>query len=127
MRFLLIAIVMMGTAQGALANHHEKHKKLHAVKKASKDTVQVIFSNILEDGKKVWLPKSITLVPGEYEFVLRNHLSEPHGFEIKGMTKMPIVVPKNGTKLVRVNAKKGNYDIKCHMHPAHVGAKLVVQ
>ena len=85
------------------------------------------FTTVEIQGKKVWLPVSTQIVPGKYLLQLKNTLSAPHGFEIKGLTAKAIVVPANGSKSVEVDAKKGDYKITCHMHPAHVGATLVVK
>ena len=93
--------------------------------KTAKPTT-LIFTNIMHDGKKVWIPRSTDVVPGKYTFELVNNLAAPHGFEIKGLVK-PVVVPAHGKKQVTVDMKKGNYKISCHMHPAHVGAEIIVK
>jgi plastocyanin len=100
-------------------------------KVAAKAPVEsVTFTNKMVDGKKTWTPGEGKVKAGDaVELTLVNTLPEPHGFSIPGMTD-EIVVNANETKIVTVAAgkvKAGSYDIKCQLHPAHVGAKLTVQ
>ena len=92
-----------------------------------KGTRVVRIPNILKDGKKTWLPVEIKANTGEMvQLVLVNTLDAPHGFEIPGFLK-PQVVEANKTMKVKFKAAKaGTFDFKCHLHPAHVGGKIIV-
>lgn len=88
----------------------------------------LVFENKMVDGKKTWLPAISSVdIAEKVTIKLVNTLPEPHGFEIAGITR--VEVKGNETKeVVLAGLKKGQtYDIKCHLHPAHVGAKLAVK
>ena len=89
---------------------------------------EVVFENRLVEGKKTWLPSIVQANNGEsLRFKLINKLNAPHGFFIKDYTE-PVIVKGNSTKILPVIvAKKGTYAVKCHLHPAHVGAQIVVK
>ena len=108
---LLISVALLFTNAG------------FAAKKPKSKPTTIVFTNIEHDGKKVWIPRATEVVPGNFTFELVNTLAAPHGFEIKGLVK-PVVVPAHGKKKVTVDLKKGDYQVSCHMHPAHVGAKI---
>ena len=90
-------------------------------------TRQVRVPNIMKGGKKTWLPAEIRAAKGEkVQLVLVNTLDAPHGFEIKGVVKA-VVVPAASEVLVDFTAAAaGDYEFRCHMHPAHVGGRLKV-
>jgi plastocyanin len=86
------------------------------------------FRTVLVDGKKTWVPALTTLAAkGQVNATLINELAEPHGFEIPGVVKPVVVEPKKPTKVSFTLDAAGDYDVKCHLHPAHVGAKLSVK
>lgn len=86
------------------------------------------FTNKLVDGKKTWLPLTVTLPSGkDSTLTLVNTLTEPHGFEVPGIIS-PVVVGSGETKTVVLKAPKaGHYKIKCQLHPAHVAGEITVQ
>ena len=92
---------------------------------AKPETAAVTFENKLVDGKKTWLPAVAKVKAGEKIVIkVTNTLAEPHGFEIPG--KVTEVIPANESKMVTLSSiKKGEtLEVKCQLHPAHVGAKL---
>jgi nitrosocyanin len=116
------------TGVATLANAEDAKTETKVAAKAPVDSLT--FTNKLVDGKKTWTPGEGKVKAGDaVELTLVNTLPEPHGFAIKGLTE-DLVVNANETKTVSIPADKvkaGAYDIKCQLHPAHVGAKLVVQ
>jgi hypothetical protein len=97
-------------------------------KDAVSEIEKIEFVNVLVGDKKVWQPSDAKLTQGKkYEIVLKNTLSEPHGFEVPGLTE-PLVVFANESKTVIVSpTKAGTFPFKCQLHPAHVGGTLTVQ
>lgn len=92
---------------------------------APAEIAAVTFENKLVDGKKTWLPAVAKVKAGEKIMIkVTNTLGEPHGFEIPG--KMTEVIPAHESKMVTLSSiKKGEtLEVKCQLHPAHVGAKL---
>lgn len=89
---------------------------------------KVTFEAKLVNGKKTWLPGDVKVGEGtEVEATIKNNLSEPHGFAIDGMVE-PMVVNAGETKSVKFVAKgKGHHEVRCQLHPAHIGASLTVQ
>lgn len=84
------------------------------------------------DGKpstvKQWLPGTIIVKKGDdVELTLINNVpSGDHGFMIPDF-KITKVVKKGVKEVVKFKADKdGLFDMKCHLHPAHVGGQLLV-
>ena len=104
---------------------------LYLVGQASKPEevapIKIEMTNVLKDGKKVWLPGEAKVKAGaRVELVLKNDLMEEHGFQIPGLVD-PVVVPPHGTKTVSFDAiGEGQHPFTCHMHPAHVGGTLTI-
>lgn len=89
---------------------------------------KVTFTNKLVGGKKTWVPSETTMPAGKVEITLVNELADPHGFELDGLLKVPLVVGGKETKTVMVdNAAAGTYKYSCQMHPAHVGGEITVK
>jgi len=127
LRILFISAILCFSSLAMAEKKVPKKAKPAAAKTVAKAvTPTLTFTNIQSKGKIVWLPVSTQVIPGKYSLVLKNTLAVPHGFEIKGLVK-PTVVPANGTKTVIVDAKKGDYKVTCQLHPAHVGALLIVK
>jgi plastocyanin len=87
-----------------------------------------------KNGKTIWAPEKIEVFQGE-KFVLKmEHKMEGgfafHGVEI-GDLKLRFQVNRNQpmqTEVkIPVDMKPGTYEIKCHFHPAHQSAQLVVK
>ncbi len=98
---------------------------------------ELTFVNKMVGDKKTWVPQKtpIQFAKGQVVTIkLVNQLEAPHGFFINGMTD-PILVPgkrKGGVTpelsfSMQVTDKPGDYEFKCHMHPAHVGGMFKVQ
>ena len=87
----------------------------------------IVLVNYEINGVKQWNPGTIIVKAGEeVELELRNVAKGPHGFMIPafGITK---VIKANETQKITLKAdKKGLYEMKCHMHKAHVGGQLLV-
>ncbi len=84
------------------------------------------------DGKsttvKQWLPGTIVAKKGDdVELTLINNVpSGDHGFLIPDF-KITKVVKKGVKEVVKFKADKdGVFEMKCHLHPAHIGGQLVV-
>lgn len=84
------------------------------------------------DGKpsavKQWLPGTIIVKKGDdVELTLINNVpSGDHGFTIPDF-KIVKVVKKGVKEVVKFKADKdGLFNMKCQMHPAHVGGQLLV-
>lgn len=79
-------------------------------------------------GTKQWLPGTIIVKKGEVvELTLINDVpSGIHGFFIPDF-KVRKEVKKGTKEVVSFTAdKEGLFDMKCHLHPAHVGGQLLV-
>ena len=90
---------------------------------------QITIVNYETDGVKQWLPGTIIVKKGDdVEITLINNVpSGVHGFFIPDFNVRKDV--KKGVKeVVTFKAdKEGLFDMKCHLHPAHVGGQLLVQ
>jgi len=89
---------------------------------------QITLVNYETNGVKQWLPGTIIVKKGEtVELTLINNVpSGVHGFYLAdfGVRKE---VKKGVKEVVTFKAEKdGLFDMKCHMHPAHVGGQLLV-
>jgi len=88
----------------------------------------VIVNYETEGGVKQWLPGTIMAKKGDdIKITLINNVpSGIHGFNIPAF-KVRTEVKKGEKKVVKFKAdKEGLFEIKCHMHPAHVGGQLLV-
>lgn len=77
---------------------------------------------------KQWIPGTVIVKKGEdVEIKLINKApSGIHGFYIPAFN-VRVDVGKNKTKTVKFKADKtGLFDMKCHLHKAHVGGQLLV-
>lgn len=89
---------------------------------------KITIVNYETDGVKQWLPGTIMAKKGdEIEITLINNVpSGVHGFHIPAF-KVRTEVKKGEKKVVRFKAdKEGLFEMKCHMHPAHVGGQILV-
>ncbi len=88
----------------------------------------ITLVNYETDGVKQWLPGTIIAKKGdEIEITLINNVpSGVHGFFIPDFNVRKEV--KKGVKeVVTFKAdKEGLFNMKCHLHPAHVGGQLLV-
>ncbi len=90
---------------------------------------EVVFENKLVGDKKVWLPAEVKVKDGTSVTIkLINTLPEPHGFDLPGYADK-VVVQANETKTLKSFKanKKGKHAITCQLHPAHVGAALIIE
>jgi hypothetical protein len=119
--YLISIVGLMTYSMGAAADSKVSSSKAAKAR-------EVVFENQLVEGKKTWLPSTVKAQDGEHlTFRLVNKLGAAHGFYIKGYTE-PVIVTGNSTKILpEVVAKKGTYAVKCHLHPAHVGAQIIVK
>jgi nitrous oxide reductase len=93
---------------------------------AEKRTITLV--NYETDGLKQWLPGTIIVKKGDdVEITLINNVpSGVHGFFIPDY-KVRTEVKKGKKDVVKFKAEKdGLFDMKCHLHPAHVGGQLLV-
>lgn len=88
----------------------------------------ITLVNYETDGVKQWLPGTIIANKGDdIEITLINNVpSGDHGFFIPDF-KITKVVVKGKKEVVSFKADKvGIFNMKCHLHPAHVGGQLVI-
>ncbi len=95
---------------------------------ASAEKRQITLVNYETDGVKQWLPGTIIAKKGDtVELTLINNVpSGIHGFFIPvfGVRKE---VKRGVKEVVTFTAdKEGLHEMKCHMHPAHVGGQILV-
>lgn len=91
-------------------------------------TRSITLVNYEYEGVKQWLPGTIIVKKGEeVELTLINNVpSGIHGFFIPDFNVRK-EVKKGAKEIVKFKAdKEGLYNMKCHMHPAHVGGQLLV-
>ncbi len=86
--------------------------------------------NIDYEGSKIWVPSTLVVNEGDTVSIklINNVPGDPnqHGFAVPALN-VQVVVTRGTPETVELIAKKaGVYDIKCHLHPAHVGGQLVV-
>jgi nitrosocyanin len=77
---------------------------------------------------KQWLPGTVIVKKGDdVELTLINNVpSGDHGFMIPDF-KITKVVTKGKKEVVTFKAdKEGLFNMKCHLHPAHIGGQLLV-
>ncbi len=88
----------------------------------------ITLVNYETDGVKQWLPGTIIVQKGDdVEITLINNVpSGVHGFMIPDFNVRK-EVQKGKKEVVTFKAEKaGLFDMKCHLHPAHVGGQLLV-
>jgi nitrosocyanin len=91
-------------------------------------TRQITLVNYETDGVKQWLPGTIIAKKGDtIEITLINNVpSGIHGFFIPDFSVRKEVA-KGKKEVVTFKAdKEGLFEMKCHLHPAHVGGQLLV-
>jgi nitrosocyanin len=95
---------------------------------AQAETRKITLVNYETDGVKQWLPGTIMAKKGDtVEITLINNVpSGDHGFHIPAF-KITKVVKKGVKETVSFTADQaGLFEMKCHMHPAHVGGQILV-
>ncbi|HXH74984.1 MAG TPA: cupredoxin domain-containing protein [Bacteriovoracaceae bacterium] len=88
----------------------------------------ITLVNYETNGVKQWLPGTIMAKKGdEVEITLINNVpSGIHGFNIPDF-KIQKEVKKGAKEVVTFTAdKEGLFNMKCHLHPAHVGGQLLI-
>ena len=88
----------------------------------------ITLVNYETDGLKQWVPGTIIAKKGDdIELTLINNVpSGDHGFFIPAY-KITKVVSKGKKEVVKFKADKdGIFELKCHLHPTHVGGQLLV-
>ena len=88
---------------------------------------EITLVNYEIDGTKQWVPGTIAGYAGETLTIkLINKAKGPHGFMIPSH-KVTEVVKKGEKKTITVELKEaGIFQMKCHLHPAHIGGQLIV-
>ena len=123
-------VVLLLLAMGC-AGHHGKHhghhgKRGHRGFNSDASTVQVVSTLI--GGKNVFIPSTIVVTGGtEQTLSLFNTTDTPHGFRIDALGIEAILPAKEEFALKLPALEGGNiYAIRCHLHPPHRNATLVV-
>jgi nitrosocyanin len=89
---------------------------------------EITLVNYETDGVKQWIPGTIIVKKGDdVELTLINNVpSGVHGFFIPDFN-VRADVPKGKKEVIKFKADKdGLFNMKCHLHPAHVGGQLLV-
>jgi nitrosocyanin len=95
---------------------------------AMAETRKITLVNYETDGVKQWLPGTIMAKKGDtVEITLINNVqSGVHGFFIPSFNvKKDVLKGKKETISFKAD-KVGLFEMKCHLHPAHVGGQLLV-
>lgn len=112
--FILVAMLLTSMA---FAQEPKTDNKRH-----------ITLVNYETNGVKQWLPGTIIVKKGEtVELTLINNVTSGlHGFSIPAFDVRKEV--KKGVKEVFdfVATKEGLFEVKCQLHPAHVGGQLLV-
>lgn len=101
------------------------------VRAAQPPPVALTVVNVEYEGTKMWLPGTLVVKKGsKVTLNLINNVppdGSQHGFAIPGY-KIEEIVTKGEPKTVEFTADKaGIFEIRCQLHPKHVGGQLVVQ
>ena len=125
-RFAAALVLLGGTcvtatiaAKLAAAESHEAHA-------GHENVIEVISTNI--GGKNVFIPATIVLASDKpHTLSIYNTTDTPHGFKIEALG-IETVLPVGEEHVVKLPAIDGQqiYPIRCHLHPPHRGATLVV-
>ena len=92
------------------------------------DVSKIQVVSTLIGGKNVFIPSTIVIVGGrEHTLSLFNTTETPHGFAIDGLG-IEAVLPAGSEFELKLPASEGGkiYGIRCHLHPPHRTATLVV-
>ena len=107
--------------------HHGHHgKRGHGGFNSDASSVQVVSTLI--GGKNVFIPSTIVVTGGtEQTLSLYNTTDTPHGFRIDALG-IEAILPVQEEFLLKLPALEGGnvYAIRCHLHPPHRHATLVV-
>ena len=89
---------------------------------------EITLVNHENAGVKQWLPGTIIAKKGdEVEITLINKVqSGLHGFIIPDFNVKAEVHKDKTEKVKFVANKEGLFEMKCHLHPAHVGGQLLI-
>lgn len=93
-------------------------------------TAVLTVVNVEYEGTKMWLPGTLVVKKGtKVTLNLVNNVppdGSQHGFTIPAY-KIEVLVTKGEPKTVEFTADKaGVFEIRCQLHPKHVGGQLVV-
>jgi heme/copper-type cytochrome/quinol oxidase subunit 2 len=116
LRVLALVAALSLTGAGAHAQGYE----------SDVSTIQVVST--LMGGKNVFIPSTIVVTAGrEHTLSLFNTTDIPHGFAIDGLGVEAVMAAGEETE-VKLPASEGGriLGIRCHLHPAHRTATLVV-
>lgn len=119
----LMAITLASSCFANNHNHAHQHQK-------SADTNKRSFTivNYQYESSRQWLPGTIAVYKGEtVEIKLVNEApSGIHGFAIPAYNIQKEVEKDQEVTVSFVADKAGIFEMKCQMHPAHVGGQLIV-
>jgi len=78
-------------------------------------------------GVKIWEPTSVVARRGDLiRLKLINRHADEHGYEIPAFGIKEVVEGNKTKDVVFMANKSGIFQIKCHLHPAHVVGQLIV-
>lgn len=107
----------------AQEHNHAAHQKDSTVNKRSFTLVNYQF-----ESSRQWLPGTLVVYQGEtVEIKLVNEVASGiHGFAIPAYNIQKNVEKGQEVTVSFVADKTGLFEMKCHLHPAHVGGQLLV-
>jgi heme/copper-type cytochrome/quinol oxidase subunit 2 len=92
------------------------------------ETSKIQVVSTLIGGKNVFIPSTIVVTGGqEHTLSLFNTTDVPHGFAIDALGVEAVLPPGSEFELTLPASEGGKiYGIRCHLHPPHRTATLVV-
>lgn len=118
-----LALLGAAVALGALGPGAEARAEGYT---SDVSTLQVVSTKVGD--KNVFIPSTLVVVAGKAQKLsLFNSTDTPHGFAIDGLG-IEVVLPVATEYELALPALEGGhvYGIRCHLHPAHRTATLVV-
>lgn len=121
----LSVVLLLSVFTSCFANNHD-HAHASDAKEGNKRTFTIV--NYQYESSRQWLPGTIAVYKGEtVEIKLVNEApSGVHGFAIPEYDIQEEVLKDKPVTVSFVADKVGIFDMKCHIHPAHVGGQVIV-
>lgn len=123
--FKIIPLLFIFSLSSCFAqeHNHAAHKNSDSSNKRSFTLVNYQF-----ESSRQWLPGTIVVYQGEtVEIKLVNEAASGiHGFAIPAYNIQQNVEKGQEETVSFVADKTGLFEMKCHIHPAHVGGQLLV-
>ena len=121
---LVLAVLLSGSACSPIVQ--TEIRRLGHGYSTDTTTIQVVSTNV--QGKNVYIPSTIVVTAGvPYTLSLYNTTDTPHGFAIAELGIEVVLLPKQEHAIALPALAGGKvHGIRCHLHPPHRTATLVV-